>query len=506
MADSNPLGGIICPHQGLTPEGRAGEGRRAVVSREVWGWLKRWAEEGRRRGEEERVREAEERAREESESVQEGDKSLRKEESLSEGEQCTGKEEGKSLASKGADTKQAAITEVKEEKEEHDEPVSEAPTKQEEPTGYPYALIPSSWVALWRSSLSASPFAAKSAAAVASGCDGGTVATAGAAAGCGGMAAACQQSPPSLDGALRAVRCQQHGGLVAALPCSPSLDGALRAVRHKQHGGLVAALPVLVSSRKGELLQANSESEPFTIVTRSEWDELSSQWGGTAGSAIRARIKSNPPSNNHAPDSKSSESHKSASHSQKSAVGKNQNHPSVTVGKSRRDQSFPTPYCLETIPSLCHICYKNPEEIAEEERAMREELQRGDYREEEIVVELVRGSEPPPSVVASTTEEITDLEDHEGLTMVQAGVFAGARLWVVDTKLHKDRDIAEELPVVDDTQKEEAGFKGTGLAGGFPVTSFTVADAPKVAADASTVAAEDVKSGADDAADGPVVL
>ncbi|CAI5532500.1 unnamed protein product [Closterium sp. Naga37s-1] len=154
--------------------------------------------------------------------------------------------------------------------------------------------------------------------------------------------------------------------------------------------------------------------------------------------------------------------------------------------------------------------------------------------------------------------EITALEEHEGVSLVQAGVFAGARLWVVDTKEHKDRDIAEELPVVDDTQEEEAGFKGTGLAGGFavtsfpaadadtvavegnfsslfplpslvpseelpvvddaqkeeagfkgtglagsfPVTSFPVADAPTVAADAATVAVEGVKLDVDDAADG----
>ncbi|GJP40830.1 hypothetical protein CLOM_g501 [Closterium sp. NIES-68] len=54
-ADSNPLGGLICPHLGLMPEAGGGEARRAVVSGEVWGWLKRWAEEGRRRRERKRA-------------------------------------------------------------------------------------------------------------------------------------------------------------------------------------------------------------------------------------------------------------------------------------------------------------------------------------------------------------------------------------------------------------------------------------------------------------------
>ncbi|CAI7884778.1 unnamed protein product [Closterium sp. NIES-54] len=112
------------------------------------------------------------------------------------------------------------------------------------------------------------------------------------------------------------------------------------------------------------------------------------------------------------------------------------------------------------------------------------------------------GVVPENQRIGFGTEEVTDLEEHEGLSLVQAGVFAGARLWVVDTKVHKDRDIAEELPVVDDSHKEEAGFKGTGLAGGFPVpvTSFPVADAATVAADTAMVAAEIMKSGVDDAA------
>ncbi|CAI5521381.1 unnamed protein product [Closterium sp. Naga37s-1] len=291
-ADSNPLGGIVCPHLGLMPEGGGGEARRAVVSGEVWGWLKLWAEEGRRRGEEERVKEAEEERGEEEEGVRRGEEGKVKEAkgrareaesksvhslefpaSTAECAVCVAAaaeaaEQAGALSLVQQQQRQqflrlfslrplplsrppslsphpSAVTSYRpsspissprpasssppsspsppsplgaSRKTQQQEPVSEAPQKQEE-CGYPYALIPSSWVALWRSFLSASPSAASRTAPIPTSAEPAPAAPAAPAATAAPAGApACQQTPPSLDGALRAMRCQQHGGLVAPLP------------------------------------------------------------------------------------------------------------------------------------------------------------------------------------------------------------------------------------------------------------------------------------------------
>eukprot|EP00246_Nothoceros_aenigmaticus_P001198 TRINITY_DN1161_c0_g1_i1.p1 TRINITY_DN1161_c0_g1~~TRINITY_DN1161_c0_g1_i1.p1 ORF type:complete len:215 (+),score=44.40 TRINITY_DN1161_c0_g1_i1:342-986(+) len=166
---------------------------------------------------------------------------------------------------------------------------------------------------------------------------------------------------------------------------------------------------------------------------------------------------------------------------------------------------------LSTSPEVCRVCV--------EELESRELMNKLNYANGQITVDLVRGKEPPPSVLAASgagpeTERRTSkrarrgtantsgratltvssetsiyqlklqiweallvVKDNQklhfgkveltndGATLADMNILSGSHLWVMDTGEHENRDIAEELPEAEFLQpaKVEEGFRGTRL-------------------------------------------
>ncbi|MCO5561639.1 hypothetical protein L7F22_015260 [Adiantum nelumboides] len=259
------------------------------------------------------------------------------------------------------------------------------------------------------------------------------------------------------------------------------LQDCLQELVCKKHKRLLFRPPSLQRNRRRELIQSNPDDDVFTIVQEKDWLDLCTRWNVDFAHSIQASVME--------PTSLEG-----------TATGLED------IGKSEMIQDDPcAPYML-TKPELCHVCI--------EERESAELLQKLQYVDEEIYVDIVEGNEPPKALlepvkcerrlsrrvhrcpmsnkrltlkVSGVTtvyqlklmiwEASSIIKENQGLhfcrkelldeaaTMSDLNILPGAHLWVLDTGLHKNRDIAEGLPVQDSAKISlEGGFRGTLLS------------------------------------------
>ncbi|KAI5076548.1 hypothetical protein GOP47_0008613 [Adiantum capillus-veneris] len=260
------------------------------------------------------------------------------------------------------------------------------------------------------------------------------------------------------------------------------LQESLRELVCEKHKGLLFRPPNLQRNRRGELIQSNPNDDIFTVVQEEDWLDLCPRWNADFSHSIQALVME--PTKQEGTTTGSEE-----------------------IEKSELVQDDSCAPFLLTKPEVCHVCI--------EERESTELIQKLQYVDEEIYVDIVEGNEPPKALlepvkgerrvskrarrgptsnkrIALKVSGVTTVYQlklmiweassivkenqrlhfckneliDEGATMSDLNILPGAHLWVLDTGLHENRDIAEELYVQDtDTASLEGGFEGTLLSG-----------------------------------------
>lgn len=301
--------------------------------------------------------------------------------------------------------------------------------------GVNYYLVPSAWLAQWRSYLGGS-----------------------------GKRSNKADEPPGLEGIIRSLLCQKHERLLFRPP-------------------------KLERNRRGELFQGTPNEGTFTIVSDDDWGNLCERWDVNPSRSIRAIVE--PLRQCHITNGK-----------EDTALQETV----LDIGSEGWQENSCIP-CLLTKPEVCNECIEEREHLE-----LRQKLQ---YVNEEIYVDLVCGKEPPKSVLESSmgerrvskrprrgsastnrrvvlkvsgdttvyqlklliwesfavvkenqrvhfgTQELND----DLATLANLSILPGAHLWVMDTGLHENRDIADELSMQEvGPMVMEEGFSGTLLA------------------------------------------
>ncbi|PIN21050.1 Ubiquitin carboxyl-terminal hydrolase [Handroanthus impetiginosus] len=260
----------------------------------------------------------------------------------------------------------------------------------------------------------------------------------------------------------------------------------------EKHCKLLERPPELLWKRE-LIFQKPAATDGLTLVLEDDWRLLCEEWGGTESKCISARIELEDGVGDNMIGSQKempiSEEHINAS-------------DDVNVKLSRKP-------IIKTSPEVCEECVG--------ERESSELMKKLSYTNEDICVCLIRGKEPPKSILeasasisdpsrrtskrsrkatygnsvnlnVSGSTSIYQLKmmiwesfgvvkenqilhkgskiiDGEIACLADVNVFPGDILWVTDSKIHENRDIADELSDPNlDAQKAEEGFRGTLLA------------------------------------------
>ncbi|KAH7422547.1 hypothetical protein KP509_12G013700 [Ceratopteris richardii] len=271
------------------------------------------------------------------------------------------------------------------------------------------------------------------------------------------------------------------------------LESSIQELICEKHQGLLFRPPKLMKNRRGELIQANPNDDVFTIILEETWNDLCERWNVNLAQSIQGFVVELAKQECISTGSQEAE--------------KDESGPD--------DSSIPV---LMTKPEACHVCI--------EERESAELIRRLQYVDEEIFVDVVEGNEPPKALlepiesqrrvskrarrgptsnkrislkVSGTTTVYqlklliweassivkenqrlhicrTELTD-EMASLSDLNILPGAHLWVMDTGVHQNRDIAEELYAqATDTTTSEGGFGGTFLSGNLPGLAGVMAD------------------------------
>lgn len=279
-----------------------------------------------------------------------------------------------------------------------------------------------------------------------------------------------------------------------------NLEHCMESIFCRKHFRLLYRPPDLVRKR-GEFVQKTTNVDVLTIITQKDWELFCKEWNVPKSKGISAVI-----------ELKSAEM---------SDISGNCKEVPITDEDLNGDDSeckihrIPT---LRTQPEICEECI--------EERESSELMRKLEYSNEEIRVYLVRGKEPPRSILAasgtvsdaerrtskrsrkaSTSGSLINLKvsgctsiyqlkmmiwesfgvvkenqklhkgttelTEESATLADLNVFPGDSLWVTDTEMFENRDIAEELSEQEmDNGQTEEGFKGTLLMSTIPAKVF----------------------------------
>lgn len=261
----------------------------------------------------------------------------------------------------------------------------------------------------------------------------------------------------------------------------------------EKHRRLLERPPDLVWKR-GQIMQKSPSADGLTFITENDWRLFCEDWDGIEDHGISAHIESSDclednlvGSSEHVPIS---EEHMDT-------------HDEASTGSESRK------LVIKTSPPVCEECIG--------ERESCELLRKLNYANEDISVCFVSGKEPPKSILeasgkpletnrrtskrsrkttygnsvnlkvsCSTTiyqlkmmiwESFGIVKEnqvlHKGSTVVDGesacladlNIFPGDVLWVMDSKIHENRDIADELSDQKmDTQTAEGGFRGSLLS------------------------------------------
>lgn len=285
-----------------------------------------------------------------------------------------------------------------------------------------------------------------------------------------------------------------------------SLQDAIIASCCTEHDGLLWNPPELVYKRM-DFVQRSIQDDYFTVVSRVDWEGLCEEWGqkletkclvahllAFAANCSYCFINQEDKNNNS----------NGVFTTESGSVSTNIGEDTINRGDTGAPTRVPL---LITHPEVCRHCMAK--------REFDELANRLDYTDGEIVVELMKGKEPPRSVVAQEAERrstrlrkqtsvaggrvvlkvsgettvytlkmqiwealnVTRENQRLGCGEMELGddnahlaglnILPGYHLWVVDTEEHEHRDIADDFATFEQVNTNtEKGFIGTGLVGG----------------------------------------
>ncbi|KAL3630133.1 Ubiquitin carboxyl-terminal hydrolase 26 [Castilleja foliolosa] len=248
-----------------------------------------------------------------------------------------------------------------------------------------------------------------------------------------------------------------------------------------RHRKLLERPPDLIWKRE-LIFQKSAATDGLTLIIENDWRLLCEEWGGTESECISATIEID------------------------NCVGDNPEN--VTVSDEVNISLSGRPF-VKTCPQVCEECIG--------ERETSELMKKLNYTNEDICVCLIHGKEPPKSILeasgsivdpsrrtskrsrkatygnsvnlnVSGSTSVYQLKmmiwesfgvvkenqilhkgyriiDGETTCLADVNIFPGDILWVTDSKIHENRDIADELSDPNlDVQNADGGFRGTLLA------------------------------------------
>nr|KYP34246.1 Ubiquitin carboxyl-terminal hydrolase 26 [Cajanus cajan] len=271
-----------------------------------------------------------------------------------------------------------------------------------------------------------------------------------------------------------------------------TLDGVIDSLICEKHSRLVERPPELVF-RRGAIISRESSVSSFTIISEDDWKCFCEEWGGIETKGISAIIEN-------------------INYLKNSLTGSCKEMPicedQLNTWAKVNNENGNGQFVIKTCPEVCESC------IGEKQSC--ELMQKLIYCNKDINVILVRGKEVPKSILeaskgfvetdrrvskrsrktkngssislkVSSSTSIYQLKmmiwesfgvvkenqilqkgdrtidvDDECTKLVDVNIFAGDQIIVRDSKIHENRDIADELcDEKMETHHTEAGFHGT---------------------------------------------
>ncbi|GKB39650.1 ubiquitin carboxyl-terminal hydrolase 26 [Tanacetum coccineum] len=270
------------------------------------------------------------------------------------------------------------------------------------------------------------------------------------------------------------------------------LNTLIDSLKCQQHSGLLQRPPNLIRKRD-TLLQKASAADELTIVTENDWTLFCKDWNGIEENCISAEL-----------DITVSAEVVMLGISEEMPIITEENGNSSDDANGETDSQVPT---IKTFPQVCEECIG--------ERESCELVRKLNYSNEDICICFVRGKEPPKyilegsanmlepnnrriskrsrrtsygnsvnlNVSGSTTlyelkmmiwqsfgivkenqilHKGSKIVDGETSTLADMCIFPGDLMWVTDSEIHENRDIADELSDTRmEEQQSEGGFRGT---------------------------------------------
>uniref|UniRef100_A0A0D9VQL9 Ubiquitin carboxyl-terminal hydrolase 26 n=1 Tax=Leersia perrieri TaxID=77586 RepID=A0A0D9VQL9_9ORYZ len=279
------------------------------------------------------------------------------------------------------------------------------------------------------------------------------------------------------------------GKNVSSLPEPQCLEATMNSLICEKHSRLLQR-PLDLVCKRGAITQKASNTDGLTMISESDWILFSEEWNVPHGKGICAEIVFK----------KCSQDSLKSSEAMPILVGdQDQSLNDVSSDLGARE-----PY-VRTDPEVCEECIGEKESCALVEKL--------NYQNEDIQVYLVRGKEAPKSireasaavpvpdrrtskrsrratsgnsislkVSGSTTvyqlklmiwESLGIVKENQKLhkgsveiegdfaTLADKGIFPGDVLWVKDSEIYENRDIADEISEQKVDVQTEEGFRGT---------------------------------------------
>ncbi|XP_062022879.1 ubiquitin carboxyl-terminal hydrolase 26 [Rosa rugosa] len=287
------------------------------------------------------------------------------------------------------------------------------------------------------------------------------------------------------------------GRNISSVEKPETLDGIMDLIKCEKHSRLLER-PVDLVCKRGLISQKSSPVDGLIFITESDWKSFCEEWRGIEEKGASAEIKlSNTEGNNLAESSDDMQ-----------ICEEDLSTPNL-VNSEVDSRSL----VIRTFPEICEDC------IGEKES--RELMRKLEYCNEDIYVYLVHGKEAPKYILqasetsfdpdrrvskrsrkTNTGDQIslkvsgstsiyqlkmmiwesfgvvkenqilhkgTRIIDSECATLADLNIFPGDKLWVTDSEVHENRDIADELSDQKmDVQHTEEGFRGTLLTTNIP--------------------------------------
>ncbi|KAF8644170.1 hypothetical protein HU200_066546 [Digitaria exilis] len=281
------------------------------------------------------------------------------------------------------------------------------------------------------------------------------------------------------------------GKNISLLPEPQSLEAIVNSLLCEKHSRLLQR-PLDLVCKRGSITQKTSNNDGLTMIPEYDWKLFSEEWNATPDKGISAEIAF----------SKSSQDKLSGS---SEAMPIMDGDLDQSLDDANDDLGDREPYVI-TDPEVCEECIGERESCALVEKL--------NYKNEDIVVYLVRGKEAPKSIkeackavtvsdrrtskrsrrtssgnsislkVSGSTsvyqlklmiwESLGIVKENQKLhkgsaeieddfaTLADKSIFPGDVLWVRDSEIYENRDIADEISEQKtDVQQAEEGFRGT---------------------------------------------